>query len=113
MDKISDPLETLIDFAWANGADRFWINNAKDELKKLREKTKEWAKEVFIANEFAVEQTNEYLEICNQMQKLKDSLANPIAWAKINSRGDLYDLRLQNNPYVDQAIIVPLYRITQ
>jgi hypothetical protein len=85
MDKNANPLESIIEFAWASGADRFWVNNAKDELKRLR----------------------------LELQQLKDSLANPIAWAKINSRGDLYDLRLQNNPYVDQAIIVPLYRITQ
>ena len=38
MDKFSDPLETLIDFAWASGADRFWVNNAKDELKRLTAK---------------------------------------------------------------------------
>ena len=83
MDKISDPLENLIDFAWASGADRFWINNAKDELKKLREK----------------------------ITKIDSVLAQPTAWARINSTGDLYDLRLQNNPYVDQNTVVPLYRI--
>lgn len=32
----SSPLDTIIDFAWASGADRFWVNNAKDELKTLR-----------------------------------------------------------------------------
>ena len=32
----SNPLDTIIDFAWAAGADRFWVNNAKDELKRLR-----------------------------------------------------------------------------
>ena len=40
MDKLkqtSNPLETIIDFAWSAGADKFWVNNAKDELKKLRE----------------------------------------------------------------------------
>jgi hypothetical protein len=37
MNKNSDPLESIIDFAWAAGADRFWVNNAKDELKKLRQ----------------------------------------------------------------------------
>jgi hypothetical protein len=41
MNKYSDPLDTIIDFAWAAGADRFWVNNAKDELKKLRSKIKE------------------------------------------------------------------------
>ena len=74
MDKNSDPLESIIDFAWASGADLFFVQNAKDELKKLRDKNKEWAAEVYRANEFAVEKTNEYLEICQQMQTLKNSL---------------------------------------
>ena len=87
LEKNAQPIETLIDFAWAAGADRFWVNNAKDELKKLREKLEE-------------------------LIKAKDSLFdNPIAWARINDRGDLYDLRLQNNPYNDQTTTVPLYRI--
>ena len=43
------------------------------------------------------------------MQNLKDALANPVAWARINNSGDLYDLRLQNNPYNNQEKIVPLY----
>jgi len=74
MNKNSDPLESIIDFAWASGADLFFVQNAKDELKKLRAKNKEWAEEVYRANEFAVEQTNKYLEICQQMQTLKNSL---------------------------------------
>ena len=74
MDKNSDPLESIIDFAWSAGADLFFVQNAKDELKKLRAKNKEWAEEVYRANEFAVEQTNEYLKISQQMQALKNSL---------------------------------------
>ena len=77
MDKNSNPIDTIIDFASSNGADLFWINNAKDELNRLRLKLKK----------------------------------DPVAWAKINSRGDLYDLRLQNNPYTDQSKVIPLYRI--
>lgn len=110
MEQNSNPIEYLIEFAWANGADRFVVNNAKDELKKLKEKSKEWTEEVYRANEFAVEQTNEYLEISKQMQELKDSLGNPVAWARINDRGDLFGLRTQNNPYIDQNTVVPLYR---
>jgi hypothetical protein len=74
MNQNSDPLESIIDFAWSAGADLFFVQNAKDELKKLRDKNKEWAIEVYRANEFAVEQTNKYLEICQQMQTLKNSL---------------------------------------
>jgi hypothetical protein len=110
MEQNSNPIEYLIEFAWANGADRFVVNNAKDELKKLKENSKEWAAEVYRANEFAVEQTNEYLEISKQMQELKDSLEKPVAWARINDRGDLFDPRLCNNIYVDQNTVVPLYR---
>jgi hypothetical protein len=73
MNKNSDPLESIIDFAWSAGADLFFVQNAKDELKKLRAKNKEWAEEVYRANEFAVEQTNEYLKISQQMQALKNS----------------------------------------
>jgi hypothetical protein len=111
MNQNSHPLETIIDFAWSAGADRFWVNNAKDELKRLREKNKEWAIETFKANTFAIEQTNEYLAISAEMQKIKDGLANPVAYATINELGDLYDLNVQNNPYKDQTKIVPLYRI--
>lgn len=110
MDKNSNPLESIIDFAWASGADLFFVQNAKDELKKLKDKSKEWAEEVYRANEFAVEQTNEYLEISQRMQSLKDSLEQPVAWARTNDRGDLFDLRTQNNPYIDQNTVVPLYR---
>jgi hypothetical protein len=110
MEKHANPLESIIDFAWASGADLFFVQNAKDELKKLKEKNKEWAEEVYRANEFAVEQTNEYLEVSQQMQSLKDSLDKPVAWARINGRGDLFDLRTQNNPYVDQNTVIPLYR---
>ena len=74
MNKNSDPLESIIDFAWSAGADLFFVQNAKDELKKLKAKNKEWAEEVYRAKEFAVEKTNEYLEICQQMQTLKKSL---------------------------------------
>jgi hypothetical protein len=34
-----------------------------------------------------------------------------VAWARTNDRGDLFDLRLQNNPHIDQSTIVPLYRV--
>jgi hypothetical protein len=74
MNKNSDPLEAIIDFAWSAGADLFFVQNAKDELKKLRDRNKEWAAEVYRANEFAVQQTNEYLKISQQMQELKNSL---------------------------------------
>lgn len=42
MNKNSNPLESIIDFAWSAGADRFWVNNAKDELKRLKKKLEEY-----------------------------------------------------------------------
>lgn len=49
--------------------------------------------------------------LVEELEYFYDNLDQPIAWAKINDRGDLYDLRLQNNPYDDQTKIIPLYRI--
>lgn len=79
MNEHSDPIEFLIDFAWANGADRFVVNNAKDQLKKLQELVS-------------------YYE--NML---------PVAWGKTNDRGDLYDLRTSDNPFTPDEICVPLY----
>lgn len=84
MEQHSNPIEYLIEFAWANGAARFIVNNAKDELKRLIEKS-------------------------NKLEEITKSLAKPIAWAKITESGELYDLRLQNNPYNNQNAIIPLY----
>ena len=81
MNKDANPLDSIIDFAWSSGADRFWVNNAKDELKKLRE----------------------------EVDILRSTLDKPVAWARINERGDLYDPRLCLNPYINTNIIVPLY----
>jgi len=80
--KNAHPLDSIIDFAWANGADRFWVNNAKDELKRLRQ----------------------------EIESYRISFEKPTAWARTNDRNDLFDLRLQDNPYVDQNTIVPLYK---
>lgn len=81
MNEHSDPIEFLIEFAWANGADRFVVNNAKDELNKLK-------------------QDNDHL------QKI---LTNPVAYGLINDRHDLYCIRLMDNPYNTNEAVVPLY----
>lgn len=49
--------------------------------------------------------------LVSELEYFYDQMDKPTAWAKINDRGDLYDVRLQNNPYDDQNKIVPLYRI--
>lgn len=154
--KNANPIDFAIEFAWANGCDLFTINNAKDELKtlknqnyngsneaidqlislcetavntgkwhlttslisnakanllQLRKSKKDLAQETYKANSFATEEMNLYLETAKELGDLQKNLGSPVAWAKINDRGDLYDLRLQNNPYYDQTKMVPLYRI--
>jgi hypothetical protein len=116
MNPNATPLDAIIDFALKSGASLFIVNNAKDELKKLREeadttreKSKEWSREVFNSNQFAVEMANDYLKTCEKIQELQDSLDKPVAWARMNKRGDLYDLRLCLNPYINDQEIVPLY----
>jgi hypothetical protein len=81
MEKHSNPLDSIIDYAWSSGADLFFVNNAKDELKKLRE----------------------------EVDNLRNKLDKPVAWARINKRGDLYDPRLCLNPYINTQEVVPLY----
>ena len=82
MDKNSNPLDAIIEFAWSAGADSFLVNNAKDELKRLQEKSREMSLEAFRANQFAVEEMNKYLDIVAELENLKKSLVNPIAWVK-------------------------------
>lgn len=94
MNEHSNPIEFLIDFAWANGADRFVVNNAKDELKILKEKAAE----------------SERLMNCEKdLNKIQEIFNYPVAYGKINERNDLYDLRLGNNPCDNQDKVVPLY----
>jgi hypothetical protein len=78
MNEHADPISFLIDFAWANGADRFVVNNAKDELNKLRE-------------------------------KILDLEYKVIGYARINNRGDIYDLRVVHNPYIDETRCIAVY----
>lgn len=54
---------------------------------------------------------NELNILKKKLKSYEEILDKPVAWAKINDRGDLYDLRLQNNPYNDQSKVIPLYRI--
>jgi hypothetical protein len=45
--------------------------------------------------------------LVQEVNDMRLSFDKPIAWAKINERGDLFDLRLQNNPY--EVNVIPLY----
>lgn len=47
----------------------------------------------------------------DELKRLREQINNLqiVAWARINNKGDLYDLRLQNNPYVDKNTVISLY----
>lgn len=70
----------------------------------------------FILNEFAkgtsVEELNKlgdsYTFTRSDLLEIIKNL-EVVAYAKTNDRGDLFDLRTQNNPYNDQSKVVPLY----
>ena len=102
MNENSNPIDFLIEFAWANGADRFVVNNAKDELNKLRQSQKDDA-----------EDSKRWLscesELCSLKEKIKNIFSQPVAYALIKDRNDIYDLNLQNNPHNDQQRVIPLY----
>ena len=79
---LSSPLDTIIDFALSAGAGKFWVNNAKDELNRLR-------------NSVSKENSDYYYRIG--------------AWARVNDKGQPFDLRLQKNPYLNPDSIIPMY----
>lgn len=101
MNEHSNPIEFLIDFAWANGADRFTVNNAKDQLNKLKEDSSDSNRWFSCEKELSI--------LRQEYSKLLDVFDHPVAYGLINDRYDLYDLRLGNNPHNDQDKVVPLY----
>lgn len=77
MNKNANPLDYIIRCCEQGLIpESFDINNAKDELKRLRQKI--------------------------------DSFSL-IGWGRVNRYGDIYDLRLHGNDYVDDRTIMPLY----
>jgi hypothetical protein len=101
MNEHSDPIEFLIEFAWANGADRFVVNNAKDELQKLRESSNDSKRWLSCEQELS--------KVRQEYNKLLSVFDHPVAFGLINDRHDLYDLRLMDNPHNADSKIVPLY----
>lgn len=103
MNQNSNPLDYLIECCesaintghWR--LTKFTVLNAKDELIKLRQSKRDLAKELFEVNQSLVEEINRDLAFKN------------VAWARINSKGDLYDLRLHYNQFTDSDTILPLY----
>ena len=80
MNENSNPLDYILKCSEQGMVPKlFTVQNAKDELKRLRQE----------------------LESYRNMA--------PVAWGKINSRGDLYDLRTQDNRYISDDACVPLY----
>jgi len=100
-DSNANPIEFLIDFAWANGADRFVVNNAKDELRSLKENVDNENRWISCEKDLS--------RIKAEYEKLLSVFDYPVAYGKINDRNDLYDLRLGNNPHNDQNKVIPLY----
>jgi hypothetical protein len=80
MNENSNPLDYILKCSEQGMVPKlFTVQNAKDELKRLRQELESYR-----------------------------NLA-PVAWGKINSRGDLYDLRTQDNRYISDDACVPLY----
>ena len=103
MNKISNPLDYLLsscETTLSTGVwklDKFLIENAKDELKRLKNKIKEITTESFKANQFAAEEISRNLEY------------QIVGYARVNDRGDIYDLRLSHNTYLNESTLIPLY----
>ena len=78
---------------------------AKDFKDLVEQTSTQESKE--IANKRTIELLQEEIrELNRQLESFRI-----VAYAQTNDRGDLFNLTLQNNPYVDQNKIVPLYKI--
>ena len=106
--------QTLTDGKWK--LDKFLINNAKDELKRLRDSNKGLSEDCAKSNQFAIEETGRWLSCESERCKLQEKYRelsklfdNPVAWGKVNDKGDLYDLRTQYNHFIPEESVVPLY----
>lgn len=104
MNKNSDPIQYLIKCCEDNIAPtQFDILNAKDQLNKLKVDSDGAYKQRWLDAE------TERAKLSEENKMLKaDAWSSVVAWTKINSRGDLYDLRLQYNPH-EEHISMPLY----
>jgi hypothetical protein len=101
MNEHSNPIDFIIEFAWASGADRFVVNNAKDELKKLRADSADSQRWLSCEKELS--------DLKQKYTKIIDIFKHPVAYGLVNDRQDLYDLRLIDNPYNPDEKVVPLY----
>jgi len=115
--KFAEPLEHILK-CYESGLTptRFDILNAKDELRKIKDQVESLMESYLKTREIAREDRSRWLgaerdraKLAEENRLLTESLNNAVAYARINGHGDLYDLRLQKNPYVDQKTVLPLY----
>lgn len=115
--RLSSPIEHVLNcYELGLTPTQFDVFNAKDELRKIREKISNAYEDAYLANNSAREDLNRWLDaekdrakLAEENKALRKSLENIVGWARVNDRGDLYDLRLQRNPHVDETIMLPLY----
>lgn len=99
----ANPIEYLIECC-RQGAmpSKFDIFNAEDEWVKTSN-----------ALEACNHDTNRWLAAEKELSDLKNKISKifskPVAYGLINSRNDLHDLRLWDNPHNNRNIVVPLY----
>lgn len=115
--KLSDPLSHILNCCDRNiMPTKFDILNARDQLRKIKDQLENliscYSETINMSKEdharwLSSEQDRAKLSEENKL--LKESLNNAVAWARINERGDLYDLRLFSNPYIDETTTLPLY----
>jgi hypothetical protein len=115
--KFSNPLEHVLKCCHEGILPtEFDVLNAKDELRKMREQVDSLISSYYNTRIIAREDRSRWLsaeqdraKLAEENKLLRESLNNAVAFARINSRGDLYDLRLQHNPHVDETTVLPLY----
>jgi hypothetical protein len=115
--KFAEPLEHIL-HCYESGLTptHFDLLNAKDELRKIKDQVENLMESYIKTREIAREDRSRWLgaerdraKLAEENKLLKESLNNAVAYARINGHGDLYDLRLQKNPHVDQTTVLPLY----
>jgi hypothetical protein len=115
--KFAEPLEHILK-CYESGLTptRFDILNAKDELRKIKDQVESLMESYLKTREIAREDRSRWLgaerdraKLAEENRLLTESLNNAVAYARINGRGDLYDLRLQYNPHVDETTVLPPY----
>lgn len=98
IDKYASPIDYIF---WCCENDfkpsSFDILNAKDELKSLKKEIQDLNK-----NEEGFKRYYDYTLKMNQGYE-------KIGWARINDRGDIYDLSSCYNPYIDESTLLPIY----